>query len=132
MSSNYDTILIQTASFFLPNFRGNSLITHKNVSQGSLTGYSIASNLRYQRRLPRSDSNSLKFPLYIYITILCSPFLLSGTRSVCPGKMNCVASLFSFVNSEGVVSNLAASDVRVSRSRTFTIIIYFLLLPNYQ
>ncbi|CAD0195407.1 unnamed protein product [Chrysodeixis includens] len=49
---------------------------------------------------------------------LSPSFRLSGTSRVCPGKMNCVASLFSLVSSEGVVSNLAASDVRVSRSRT--------------
>lgn len=46
------------------------------------------------------------------------PFLLSGTSRACPGKMNCVASRFSLVSSEGVVSNRAASAGSVSRSRT--------------
>lgn len=46
------------------------------------------------------------------------PSLLSGTIRFWPGNMNVVARRFIFVNSEGVVSNRAATDVRVSRSRT--------------
>jgi hypothetical protein len=43
---------------------------------------------------------------------------LSGTYSTCPGNISRVVSRFNLVSSEGVVSNRAATDVRVSDALT--------------